>query len=164
MPVPKSKEEYQAHLKDKLSWFEKVTQNLTGTDERLDVTNLLLIELLKAITGISTPELPEWPEIVAILPNRESFITGQKTVTTAGTAVQLPSVKIPDGFKVILIAMPANAGFIYLGNSKASVENVADRLNRLDAGDSIALQVTDLSTVWIDASVNGEGISYIVEQ
>ena len=163
MPVPRSREEYYKHIEDKLSWFEKATQNLTGTDERLDVTNLLLIEMLKAITGISTPEWPE-TQVIAILPNRDSFITGQKTVTTAGTAVQLPNVRIPDGFKVIIVAMPANAGFIYLGNSKASVENVADRLNRLDAGDSIALQVTDLSTVWIDASVNGEGISYIVEQ
>ena len=99
-----------------------------------------------------------------ILPNKPALMTGQKNVTTAGTGEQLPDVWIPDGFKVVLMAKPANTGYIYLGASKVGVEDSSSRFGRLEAGDSITLQITTLKLVWIDASVSGEGITYIVEQ
>lgn len=93
-----------------------------------------------------------------------SFITGQKDVAAAGTAEQLPDVPIPAGVKAIIMAKPGNAGDIYLGNSKANTESATVRFDKLEAGDSIPLQITNLNLVWIDASVNGEGVSFLAER
>ncbi len=98
------------------------------------------------------------------LGNRSSFTTGQKNVTIAGTAEQLPSVIIPDGFQLTIIAKPANTGTIYFGNSKANAESATNRFDGLSAGLAVSLKVTNANLVWVNASVNGEGISYIVEQ
>ncbi len=97
--------------------------------------------------------------------NRSSFIVDQVLVTTAGTAVQLPDVEIPDGFFAIVMAGPGNDGYIYPGESKAIAQyNHANDICRLEAGDSIPVQLTNLNLVWIDASEDGEGVSYIVPQ
>ncbi len=101
---------------------------------------------------------------IGVLANKPALMTGQKNVTTAGTAEQLPDVVIPDGFKVVLAAKPANTGYIYLGNSKVSAEDSSSYFDRLEAGDSITLQITTLKIVWINSSVSAEGITYIVEQ
>lgn len=96
--------------------------------------------------------------------NRAEWATGQKDVTSAGTAEQLPDVSVPDGFEVVIMAKPGNTGYIYLGNSKANAESSTNRFDRLGPGDAITLKITNLNLVWIDASVSGEGITYSVEQ
>ena len=94
---------------------------------------------------------------------RLAFVTGQKNLTTGGIAEQLPNVPIPNGCKVILCAKPGNTGYVYFGNSKANAESSSNRFDRLEAGDSIPLQITNLNLIWVTSSVNGEGISYYVE-
>ena len=101
---------------------------------------------------------------IGVLANKSALVIGQVIVPVAGTPVQLPDIAIPDGFKVIILADPGNAGFIYLGTSAPQAGDATSYFDRLDAGDSIALQITTLELIWINASVNGEGISYIVEQ
>lgn len=96
--------------------------------------------------------------------NRSSFATGQKDITSDGTAEQLDNVSIPAGYRAILVAKPGNTGYVYLGNSKANAESSSVRFDRLGAGDSIPLQITNLNLVWVDVSVAGEGISWFVEQ
>lgn len=98
------------------------------------------------------------------LGNKSTFVTGQKNVAAAGTAEQLPDVAIPDGFRAIILAKPGNAGYVYLGNSKANAESATARFDRLEAGDSIAVQLTNLNLLWAKVSEDGEGISYYVEQ
>jgi len=98
------------------------------------------------------------------LTNRLSLTTGQKDISAAGTAEQLPDVSIPNGIRVIIMAKPGNTGYIYLGSSKDNAESAINRFDRLGAGDSVALLISNLNLIWADASVNGEGISYIVEQ
>jgi len=101
---------------------------------------------------------------IGVLANKPALMTGQKNVTTAGTAVRLPDVVIPDGFKVVVMAKPTNTGYIYLGASKVAAEDSSTYFNRLEAGDSITLQITTLKLVFINSSVDGEGITWIVEQ
>jgi len=98
------------------------------------------------------------------LGNRTSITTGQRDVPAAGTAEQLPSVTIPEGFQLTIIAKPANTGTIYFGNSKANAESATARFDGLSAGLAVSLEITNANLVWVNASVNGEGISYIVEQ
>lgn len=98
--------------------------------------------------------------------NKSSFITGQATVAHHGTAVQLSteSVPIPDGFQLTVIAKPGNSDTIYIGNSKSNAENAAIRFDGLSPGLAVSLKVTDANLVWVDASSDNDGVSYIVEQ
>jgi len=131
------------------------------TRQALAATLTILAEISGKLSEISTKL-----ETVGAgaLPNKPALMTGQKNVTTAGTAVQLPDVRIPDGFKVVVMAKPGNSGYIYLGNSKVSAEDSSSYFDRLEAGDSITLQITTLKLVWCNSSVSGDGITYIVEQ
>jgi len=186
MATPKTYEEYLEELRKSLNWFERFSDALSGLDERLDIANKILIQIANTLAGITPPSpvspvdyTPQFDTIIekldiaintlasaGLVPlvNRPALITGQKNVTTAGTAVQLPDIKVPDGFKVIIMAKPSNTEYIYLGTSKVAAEDSSSRFDRLEAGDSIALQITTLKLVWFDASVSGEGISYVVEQ
>jgi len=81
---------------------------------------------------------------------------GQKTVTTAGTEVALASSQaILSGVRIKALA--ANTGIIYVGaNPVTSTTGFA-----LAAGEEVFVEVANLATVFIDSSVNGEGVSYI---
>jgi hypothetical protein len=86
----------------------------------------------------------------------QSITANVLNVTTAGTRVQLPTVVCKE---VTIIAKKANTGQIYLGGSTVS-STVYGLL--MDAKDSITLKVANANMLWIDASANGEGISYII--
>ena len=94
--------------------------------------------------------------------NRTSFATGQKNVTTAGTAEQMATLTIPSRLAVVIKAKPANGGNIFLGNSKANAESSTVR-HTLQANEGVKLYISNLNLVWIDAATSGEGVEYIVE-
>ena len=81
---------------------------------------------------------------------------GQKAVTTAGTEVALAaSQAILSGVRIKALA--ANTGDIYVGaNPVTSSTGFV-----LDAGEEVFVEVANLATVYIDSSVNLEGVSYI---
>lgn len=86
-------------------------------------------------------------------------ISGQRTVTTAGTAVQLGTAMI-DG-PVMVKALDTNTGVVALGNDGANDVTVANGL-RLEAGEVVVLEwVHELGTLWLDSAVNGEGVSWM---
>ena len=86
-------------------------------------------------------------------------ISGQKTVTTAGTAVQLGTERI-DG-PLMVKALDTNTGVAALGNDGANDVTVSNGL-RLEAGEVVIFDwVHELGTLWLDASVNGEGVAWI---
>ena len=85
-------------------------------------------------------------------------ISGQITVTTAGTAVQGPSVALVNG--VYIQAMAANTGNIYVGNDGAGDVTTAGGFE-LDAGDVVILQVPNLNYLWFDASANAQKACWI---
>ncbi len=87
-------------------------------------------------------------------------LSGQKTVTTAGTAVQLHTGLSVDG-PVMIKALPANTGVMYVGNVSGDVTNLNSM--PLSAGDPLILnRVGNLADVWIDATVNGEGVAWLI--
>lgn len=80
---------------------------------------------------------------------------GQTNVTTAGTQVALASSQaILSG--VTVKAKSTNTGLIYVGATGVTSSNGFI----LSAGDSVFLEVANLSTVFLNSSVNGEGVSY----
>ena len=95
------------------------------------------------------------------LGNRSSLTTGEKAVGSAGTAEQLPDVKVPEGFEATITAKPTNTQRIYFGGSKAEAEAHTASL----AADEVFHEaLTNLNVIWIDAEVSGEGIDYVVPQ
>ncbi len=92
-----------------------------------------------------------------------TFKTGTKAVAAAGTAVALvaSSTPVPDGAEVVVKAKRANTGYIYVGESAAQAQA---HTFELSASDAIGLRVDNLADIFIDSSVNGEGVEYLVEQ
>jgi hypothetical protein len=75
-------------------------------------------------------------------------------VPTAGTPVAIAgSVSIK---RITLKAYGTNTGKIYVGDSTT-------QYLELEAGESIDINIDNLSKVWIDADVNAEGVTYIAE-
>jgi len=86
-------------------------------------------------------------------------ITGKgalATVTTAGASVQLPSFSCRT---VTVIAKRTNTGYIYVSPSNDVSSTVYGV--ELSPKDSFTFEVANTNQIWIDASVNGEGISYV---
>lgn len=136
-----------------------------------------IIELLKALTfkldtfisiytGVPPAPPGEVPPTVpasVIIPNKKTWRHGQKKVTTAGTPEVLGELEIPNGYPVTIIAKTGNTGYIYLGKNEGACANSNTRFDGLSAGLAHSLKVKNLSEIWLDASVSGEGVSWSVE-
>lgn len=86
--------------------------------------------------------------------------SGQKTVTTHGTAVALGSQ--PINGPLMVKALLANTNNIYVGNDGAGDVTSANGL-QLDAGEVVIFSyVGDLNRIYIDADTDTEGVSWIM--
>ena len=86
-------------------------------------------------------------------------LSGQKTVTTAGTAIALGS-QIING-PIMVKALSSNAGAIAIGNDGANDVTTSNGL-LLAADDIIIFDfVGNLASIYIDSENNGEGVSWI---
>lgn len=90
-------------------------------------------------------------------------LSGEKTVTTAGTAEALADTA-PTLYKSLVIrAKVSNTGQVYVGGS-----DVASTTNDgLDPGDSLPMfsdRGLDLSDIFIDVDTNGEGVDIYAVQ
>ena len=86
-------------------------------------------------------------------------LSGQKTVGSAGTAVQVGTQRI-DG-PLMIKALETNTGTVAVGNDGGNDVTLANGM-RLAAGDSLVFSyVGSLGELWLDAAVNGEGVAWI---
>ena len=86
-------------------------------------------------------------------------LSGQKTVTTAGTAVALGTTQI-DG-SLMVKALDTNTDIVAIGNDGANDVTVSNGL-RLGAGQCHVFQhVSNLGNIWLDSAVNGEGVAWM---
>jgi len=99
---------------------------------------------------------PATEETLQELTACNSLLHGQTNVATAGTAVKL--IATDDATKSITIkALVANTNSIYVGDS--GVDSTNGYI--LDAGDTMSMDLDNESdNVYIDADVNGEGVSW----
>jgi len=98
---------------------------------------------------------------MANLGNRTSITTGDQVVAVPGTAEQLPSVTVPEGYAALVTGKHLNTQRVYIGGSAAEAE--AHTVS-LGADDVFSEYVTNLNAIWIDVDVAGEGIDYEVAQ
>lgn len=86
--------------------------------------------------------------------------SGQKTVTTAGTAVALGTTAIAG--PIMVKAIDTNTGVIAIGNDGANDVTVNNGL-RLLGGESVVFSYLDsLASLYIDSTEDGEGVSWIM--
>lgn len=82
------------------------------------------------------------------------FASGRTTVTTAGTQVQLSSNECKS---ITVKALITNTGKIYVGGSDVDSTNGFE----LNAGESMSIEISNTDKVWIDSSIDAQGVSYI---
>jgi hypothetical protein len=58
-----------------------------------------------------------------------------------------------------ITALYGNTGYVYVGNADVS----STRGTPLDGGDTLIWENVDVTSLWIDSSVNGEGVSWNVQ-
>jgi hypothetical protein len=79
------------------------------------------------------------------------------SVTNAGTRVQLSVGSQPLKEGVDVEAHPGNIGLVYLGGATVGAANG----RRLGNGQSVFVRIADLSSIYYDVSISGEGISFV---
>lgn len=82
----------------------------------------------------------------------------RKIVTTAGTAVVLASTTAIK--RVYVQAETDNTGIIVIGASTVVASQATRRGIALNPGDSIVIDIDDLADVYIDSTVNGDGVTF----
>ena len=95
----------------------------------------------------STVVLPKPPETVT---------NGQTTVVTSGTRVQL-STATNQVAGVTVKSLPSNTGEIYVGDSAVAAGNGYI----LVPGEPVFISIKNLTAVYVDAAVSGEGVCFI---
>ncbi len=88
------------------------------------------------------------------------MLSGQKAVASAGNAERLhPEAQVNSA--LMLKALPDNSGIIYVGQ----VDGDVDSSNGLPlaAGEAVIFSfVGNLNQIWVDASVSGEKVAWLV--
>lgn len=86
-----------------------------------------------------------------------AFLSGEKTITAAGTAEAISAANRIKS--VAIIAKAGNTGQVYVGGS-----DVASATNDgLDAGETLSIEAVgwlDLANLYIDVDTNGEGVDF----
>ena len=101
--------------------------------------------------------LPRDENYVAIQNTYRNMASGNGTVVTGGTAIQVKAT--PTQAKIIDILNPtSNADVIVIGDSTVS----ASPLNGIpiEPGFSYRLNVTDLSKIWVNAASGNNGFTF----
>lgn len=83
---------------------------------------------------------------------------GVKTVTTAGTDIALATSRTARW--VIVQSQTDNTGLIAVGAAGVDATEATGTGVALAAGESVTLPIDDLASVYIDATVSGEGVRY----
>lgn len=99
----------------------------------------------------------------AIPPYTPTTITsGRQIVATAGTAVPLASSLTIS--EVIIVAEFDNTGTITIGDSTV----IADLNTRigvpLHPADAVIITINDISKIWVDSTIDGDGVTYTLVQ
>ncbi len=106
-------------------------------------------------TNSHAPNIDSAGNVSTKLVGSSAIKGANSTVTTAGTRVQLPDHACR---KIIITANRTNTGYIYIGGSDVSSAVYGIELTE---NGQITLEISNSNLIYIDASVDGEGISYI---
>ena len=98
------------------------------------------------------------PNVVANSPITEIY-DGRKVVAAAGVREPLSSTRVVARF-VILTAETDNTGVIVVGGETAVAAQATRRGTPLNAGASMGIPCDNLAGIYLDTTVNGDGVTY----
>ena len=86
---------------------------------------------------------------------------GRTVVTTAGTAVQLTATQT-SCLSLSITAETDNTGLIAVGDASvvAAETSQTNVLAILNAGDTISVDINNLTHIYLDSTVSGDGVAY----
>jgi hypothetical protein len=151
-----SYEKYQEEITKNRNVISDLMNKVTTVDNILIVGNKISYDILK---GLNDTQL----ELLKPKTNHSMFNSRINRVVNHGTAINLPVFVLSYKDVVSVKALSENTGKIYLANSKVEAEDhsIAFPLN---PGEGVELKIADLGSVWIDADVSGEGVTWISEK
>jgi hypothetical protein len=93
--------------------------------------------------------------------NISTIADNRKTVTTAGTRERLVAASTTCKY-VIITALSSNTGRVMIGGSTVvAAVGATSRGVPLNAGEKFGLPADDLYDIYIDSTVNGEGVMFV---
>ena len=121
------------------------------------------VQIMKVTYGADgsfTLVSPTNPFPVSVTSSNATMTDGRKVVTTAGTRVALASSTACK--EVVITAETDNTGIVAVGAAATVVATIATRTGvPLAAGDSIVLQIDNLADIGLDATVSGDGVTFM---
>jgi len=120
---------------------------------------------IKLLTGIAIISVLGFIAIqtLQVKAGYPGLTTGQMTITAKGTPEQMLDLDIEEDLTLVIKAMTSNTGIVYVGDTSAKALNTNSEHFKLYSGESIELNISNASYVWLDAET-GEGVEYIVEK
>jgi hypothetical protein len=118
-----------------------------ATDEKIDDVISGLSDVKTAVQSIITTTYSELGD-------------GRKTVSASGIAEQLSVASVPCK-EVIVVALITNLNDIAIGDDTVVAGGATKRGIPLMAGQSTSIKIDNLNKIYINADVNGEGITYL---
>lgn len=109
------------------------------------------------ISNVESPTI----EDIASSTNKRAITVNSQTVPSHGTAVALPSIVVPDGYRLVVRADPDNTDNIYVGGTSAEAEA---HTFTLAPDEVLTYGVMNANAIYIDAAVDDEGVELTVEQ
>jgi len=85
-----------------------------------------------------------------------TVLMGQKTVASAGTAERMHTSSVLEA-GVYIKALAGNGGNIFVGNESVTSANGY----ALDAGESVFVEIDDVSKIWIDTDNATDGVYFL---
>jgi hypothetical protein len=92
-------------------------------------------------------------------PRSTGLACGRQTVTTGGTAVALSTTSNPC-IQLEITAETDNTGLVVVGDSTVVAALATRKGTPLNAGDTLTLYSVDLKDVYLDATVNTDGVTF----
>jgi len=144
-------------------------ENNASADTITDSANLFLVAGFQAgdqITVAGSTSNDGTYTIGSVVAGTITLLARNDLATeAAGATVTLTAPKtVPDGISVNIKAKSANTGNITVGYSSATALNTGTGWVSLDNNESIGLQVESISSIWLDATVSGEGVEVWFEK
>ena len=178
--IPNTAEEYLARVNQGRSLVTQAGDYLTSTDERIDVTNLLLMQLLgkqgnvasgsgyssdttllsALLTAINTLITSLGGKAIVAIPSK--FISRTVTLDTADTGYNLPKMTAVPNREIIIKAHKDNGGTLYVANDKLDAESDVASWP-LIPNEAIGFLTTNLNNVWVRTDHAGDKVTYSME-
>ncbi len=118
----------------------------------------LVIDMGSAANAAAAAQALSGGTGAAAIANRGGGFSATKTVAIPSTAEQCASQAIPNGFAVVVKALPTNTDRVGVGFSAAAADLVTGTPCVLEPGASVRYYITNTNLLWIDSIVAAEGV------